>query len=55
VLETVQTPSGKCTTREAIGRFIDALNADPLATGHDALHTENISVAEKELREAGIL
>lgn len=56
-LETVRTPRGMLTSREAIVRFIEALtNPDtPTPTPTSATRRRQIEQAEKELAEAGML
>ena len=53
-LETVQTPSGRCTTREAIGRFIVALNDVGVRPEVLAINSRFAENAERELKQAGI-
>ncbi|HEX8322359.1 MAG TPA: hypothetical protein VF595_00475 [Tepidisphaeraceae bacterium] len=53
LLETVQTPMGKCTTREAIGRFLDRLNGVHVSSSNDSASTPAAD-AMAELAAAGI-
>jgi hypothetical protein len=57
ILETVKLPIGLRTSREAIGRFLNALSnpCDPMPAPTSTARRRLIEQAEKELTEAGML
>jgi hypothetical protein len=52
-LETIRTPMGVRTSREAITRFIAALSGQSLPASTSATRKKQIEQAEKELEAAG--
>ncbi|HEY1683701.1 MAG TPA: hypothetical protein VGG19_02975 [Tepidisphaeraceae bacterium] len=56
-LETIRTPSGLRTSREAIARFIARLNGQevPIVTPTPRLRKQQINAAEHELQKAGFI